>query len=548
MSEEPRALPFVRGEVLGGKYRVSRVVGEGGMGVVVEAVHVQLDERVALKFLRPEMLSMPDVVARFDREARAAVKLKSDHVARVTDVGKTQAGVPYMVMEYLEGKDLGETLAEQGPLPVAQAVEYIIQACEGIGEAHARGIVHRDVKPENLFLVKRDDGWRSVKVLDFGISKAVLVGPSGVDMSSKDTSAIMGSPHYMSPEQLRSTKTVDHRADVWSLGVVLFELLAGTMPFDETLEFTELVANILEVPHRRLRDLRGDAPIMLEAVVDRALEKDRNRRYQSTADLAVALLPFAPKRARATAERVTSITKAAGLTDPTFQVPPSDIPPPSPEALAMHLPNMTPPRVPNVTPAQSPMTTSNPSISGAVEAAMPQARRRWPIVAIAAGGVALVSLMAITAYGLSHVGDAKAAASAASAPNATPTVQSLAATAKKSTRRVLVVDPRDATVTVDGAHLSKDTPWIDGTHSVLLHVEAAGRASRDLTVTFETDEPLVIELPPLAATATAAVVTTAPVTTVAAVQQQQRPHTRPTASGAASSAPLPTESPTDVGY
>ena len=541
MSEDSRALPFVRGEVLGGKYRVSRVVGEGGMGVVVEATHVQLDERVALKFLRPEMLAMPDVVARFDREARAAVKLKSDHVARVMDVGKTQAGVPYMVMEYLEGKDLGETLAEQGPLPVPQAVEYIIQACEGIGEAHARGIVHRDVKPENLFLVKRDDGWRSVKVLDFGISKAVLVGPSAVDPNSKDTSAIMGSPHYMSPEQLRSTKTVDHRADVWSLGVVLFELLAGTMPFDENLEFTELVANILEVPHRRLRDLRGDAPIMLEAVVDRALEKDRNRRYQSTADLAVALLPFAPKRARATAERVTSITKAAGLTDPSFQIPPSDMPPPSAEA--MNLPTMAPPRLPNVTPAQMPLTTSNPSISGAVDAVAPP-KRRVPIAAIAAGGVALVSLIAITAYTLGHTGDAKTATSAtASAPVVTPGAQSSAVAPKKPTRRVLVVDPRDATVTVDGAHLSKDTPWVEGTRSVLLHVEAPGRASRDLTVTFETDEPLVIELPHLATAATA---------TVAAIAQPQprpNPRAHPTASGAASSAtPSPTESPTDVGY
>jgi len=469
------------------------------------------------------------------------VKLKSDHVARVMDVGKTQAGVPYMVMEYLEGKDLGETLAEQGPLPVPQAVEYIIQACEGIGEAHARGIVHRDVKPENLFLVKRDDGWRSVKVLDFGISKAVLVGPSAVDPNSKDTSAIMGSPHYMSPEQLRSTKTVDHRADVWSLGVVLFELLAGTMPFDENLEFTELVANILEVPHRRLRDLRGDAPIMLEAVVDRALEKDRNRRYQSTADLAVALLPFAPKRARATAERVTSITKAAGLTDPSFQIPPSDMPPPSAEA--MNLPTMAPPRLPNVTPAQMPLTTSNPSISGAVDAVAPP-KRRVPIAAIAAGGVALVSLIAITAYTLGHTGDAKTATSAtASAPVVTPGAQSSAVAPKKPTRRVLVVDPRDATVTVDGAHLSKDTPWVEGTRSVLLHVEAPGRASRDLTVTFETDEPLVIELPHLATAATA---------TVAAIAQPQprpNPRAHPTASGAASSAtPSPTESPTDVGY
>jgi serine/threonine-protein kinase len=315
------------------------------------------------------------------------------------------------------------------------------------------------------------------------------------------------------------------------------------MPFDETLEFTELVAHILEIPHRRLRDLRGDAPIMLEAVVDRALEKDRARRYQSAAELAVALLPFAPKRARATVERLTSITKAAGLTDPNFQIPPSDLPPGSAEARAA-LPTMAPPRMPNVTPAQSPMTTSNPAISGAVETSMPPVKRRVPFAAIAAGGVALVALVAITAYGLSHAGEAKTATSATASAPVTPATQSIAIAPKKPTRRVLVIDPREATVTVDGVRLSKDTPGIEGTRSVLLHVEAVGREPRDLTVTFETDEPLVIELPHVPTNATATVATVAQVVT------QRQPHAHASASTVASSAPPPTatESPTDVGY
>ena len=322
------------------------------MGIVAEATHLQLDEKIALKFLRREVMKMPDVVARFDREARSAVKLKSEHVAKVTDVGKTDDGIPFMVMELLNGRDLAQTISENGPLPIQEAVDYLIQACEGVGEAHARGIVHRDLKPENLFVVQRD-GWAVVKVLDFGISKAVLVGPSSVDLSTNNTTSIMGSPYYMSPEQLRSTRTVDHRADIWSLGVVLFELLTGTTIFDETKEFTELVADILETPHRKLGMFRPDAPAGLEAVIDKCLEKDRTKRWQNVAELAVALLPYAPRRARITAERTTSITRSAGLiTDPNFQVPPSVYPPAPPQQNHGHSDSypsasqLTPPNVP----------------------------------------------------------------------------------------------------------------------------------------------------------------------------------------------------------
>jgi eukaryotic-like serine/threonine-protein kinase len=374
-------LPVVPGQVLGGKFRIERVIGEGGMGIVVEATHIQLEERVALKFLRREVMLMPEVVGRFDAEARAVVKLKSEHVARVSDVGRTEEGIPYMVMELLDGKDLGQIVTEQGPLPVSEAVEYIIQACEGVGEAHARGIVHRDLKPENLFLVKRGD-WGVVKVLDFGISKAVLVGASSVDMASSSTTSIMGSPYYMSPEQLRSTKSVDHRADIWSLGVVLFELLTGGTIFDETKEFTELVADILETPHRRLTRFRKDAPADLELVIDRCLDKDRTRRFQNVAELAVALLPFAPRRSRVTAERTTSIARAAGLiTDPNFRLPPSNYPArasgPAGSMYDATLPPMAPlptfgsqpagmPSAPVSAPAPVSVPTQSPSASGPV--------------------------------------------------------------------------------------------------------------------------------------------------------------------------------------
>src|SRR6188768_2962187 len=201
------------GHVLAGKYRIERVLGQGGMGVVVAATHLQLGERVALKFLLPQAIHNPEAVERFAREARAAVKIKSEHVARVSDVGLLESGAPYMVMEYLEGYDLSTWLQQRGPLPVEQAVEFILQACEAIAEAHALGIVHRDLKPANLFVIQRADGVLSVKVLDFGISKATGLIGSG-DMTT--TSAVMGSPYYMSPEQMGSTKDTDTRADIWA--------------------------------------------------------------------------------------------------------------------------------------------------------------------------------------------------------------------------------------------------------------------------------------------------------------------------------------------
>ncbi len=407
------APPVVPGQVLAGKFRIERVIGEGGMGIVAEATHLQLDERVALKFLRREVMKLPDVVARFDREARSAVKLKSEHVARVSDVGMTEDGIPYMVMELLDGKDLAQIITEQGPLPIQEAVEYVIQACEGVGEAHARGIVHRDLKPENLFVVRREHGWPVVKVLDFGISKAVLVGPSSVNLASSDTTSIMGSPYYMSPEQLRSTRSVDHRADVWSLGVVLFELLTGMTIFDETKEFTELVADILETPHRKLGMYRPDAPPALEAVIDRCLEKDRTKRYQNVAEVAVALLPFAPRRSRITAERTTAVTRSAGLiTDPNFQVPPSNFPPAPPgyshsdsypSAPAMprdinpHSPTEMPPRLPTSISSLGP-PQSSPSLPAGETFAPP--RKQLSAAMLLIGALALLGVGVGLAYGV----------------------------------------------------------------------------------------------------------------------------------------------------
>jgi serine/threonine protein kinase len=281
--------PVSPGDVLAGKYRVERVLGVGGMGVVVAATHLQLEQLVALKFLLPAALAKPSAVGRFEREARAAVRLRSEHVARVSDVGTMEDGAPYIVMEYLEGRDLGARVDEDGPLSVVEAVDYLLQTCEAVAEAHALGIIHRDLKPQNLFLTSRVDGKPLVKVLDFGISKVT----QGVEeLSLTKTTDVVGSPNYMSPEQLRAARLADARSDIWALGAILYELLSGKVPFEaETL--TQLCAMVISDPPRPLKELRADLPLDLIAIIERCLDKDPARRFQNVGELADALEPFA---------------------------------------------------------------------------------------------------------------------------------------------------------------------------------------------------------------------------------------------------------------
>jgi hypothetical protein len=296
------------GDVIAGKYRVERVLGAGGMGVVVAAQHVQLDEKVALKFLLPQATVSPEAIARFEREARAASKIKSEHVARVTDVGLLETGAPYMVMEYLNGEDLSGWLAQRGALPLDVAVDFVLQACEAIGEAHTLGIVHRDLKPANLFCIERADGQLFIKVLDFGISKLTTPGSDAHALTR--TTAFMGSPLYMSPEQMQMSKGVDARTDIWSLGIILFELATGRAPFDAE-AVTELAIKIATAPHLPMRDFRNDAPVGLERVVAKCLEKDRARRYQTIGELAEALRAFAPARVHGSIDRIVGTERRA---------------------------------------------------------------------------------------------------------------------------------------------------------------------------------------------------------------------------------------------
>jgi eukaryotic-like serine/threonine-protein kinase len=287
------ASPVGQGETLAGKYRVTRVIAEGGMGIVVAARHLKLDQQVALKFMLPELLRSSEATGRFLREARAAVMLQSEHVARILDIGELPTGLPYIVMELLEGSDLGAVIYASAPLSIADAIDYVLQACEAIAEAHGLGIVHRDLKPENLFVTKRRDGAAWIKVLDFGISKVLPGLESRQGGARVTTRESMGSPTYMSPEQMRCTRDVDGRADIWSLGIILYELLTGRQPFTGR-SIAEVCLKVTQEPLPPLE--RADLPEGLAAVVEKCLAKEPEARYLTVADLVRALAPFAPPR------------------------------------------------------------------------------------------------------------------------------------------------------------------------------------------------------------------------------------------------------------
>ena len=273
------------GDVILDKYRVEAILGHGGMGVVAQCIHLQLGERVAIKMLRPDVLGDADAVERFQREAQAAAKLRSEYVARVTDVGTFSAThVPYMVMEFLEGNDLDHLIQERGHLPVPWAVELMLQAAEALAEAHSINIVHRDVKPSNLFVTWRPDGSALIKVLDFGISKS----PMGTDMQLTQTQSLLGTPAYMSPEQMRSARMVDGRTDIWSLGTVMYEVIEGRRPFEAD-SFSEMCVKVAVDQPAPMTI----APPALQQVVMRCLAKVPDQRYASMAELGRDLIPFA---------------------------------------------------------------------------------------------------------------------------------------------------------------------------------------------------------------------------------------------------------------
>ncbi|MDB4938682.1 MAG: hypothetical protein JWP87_5654 [Labilithrix sp.] len=390
--------PVREGDILASKYRVEKVLGVGGMGVVVAAEHIELSQKVALKFLLKQASSNDDLVSRFLREARASVRLKGAHVAKTLDVGRLEDGCPYIVMEFLDGHDLhAEIRGGVGLVAVEDAVSYVIQAAEGLAEAHALGIVHRDLKPGNLFLTRGVDGRPLVKVLDFGISKTMdPIGGDGLSLTK--TEMLLGSPLYMSPEQMRSSKHVDERSDLWALGAIAFELLTGRVPFEAD-TILELCFKVAQEKAPNPKDLRPELPDELCAAVMKCLEKDPADRFPNVGELARAFEPFGLPRDRGTAERALDVL-GTGKRPPMRSIAPNattkvpatkaPAPGPSPDATPIAAPK-TPAAiaVPQSTPSQ--IEAVAPAAWGTTQAQTKAKSRRSAVVI----GAAVVVLAAI---------------------------------------------------------------------------------------------------------------------------------------------------------
>lgn len=402
MTEGTAKLP-VTGEKLAGKYSILRVIGEGGMGLVYEGRHDRLGQRVAIKVLRESERQNNEIVARFEREARLAAKLKSVNVARVTDVDVLPDGTPFMVMEYLEGVDLDFELTQRGRLPLTEAVGYVLQACSAVAEAHSLGIVHRDLKPHNLFLT--DDGERRVvKLLDFGISKITQDEPDSVTL----TRSSLGTPLYMSPEQIRSARSADQRSDLWSLGVILYELTTGRPPFDGDGPAAVIASITADKPTPPI-ELRPDMSRALSDAILRALEKDPTQRYPTVAAFAEALQSFGAAGSWAPPPLNSASSQ------PRISIP--DLPRISADAITVLDPNAGRDSLLDLGESHAPVaTTAHPGPDA-------PARRRSPLLWVAIAGALLAVGAGVVLLGgdKGEAEPAPAAAAPSAAPPAAPT-------------------------------------------------------------------------------------------------------------------------------
>jgi serine/threonine-protein kinase len=445
-SPEKQELPATApkpGDVFAEKYRIEGVLGVGGMGYVLSATHVELQQRVAIKMLLPERASDADTVARFMREGRTAAKIRSEHVARVLDVGST-AGTPFIVMEHLDGDDLAVVLRKRKRLSVAVAVDYLLQACEAIAEAHAMRTVHRDLKPANLFVVARPGGGECVKVLDFGISK---MAPAEGALALTRTTSTVGTPLYMSPEQLTSSKSVDMRADIWALGVILFELVAGRTPFRAD-SLAQLGAHVLTANAPDVRTLVPEVPAGIADAIATCLRRDPRERFPSLAELAAAVAPFGSAAAATSAEQIRRVLAAVPRS--SFVIP-----------AGFEIDR-------NVEALSSTLGLSLPS--AATEAARRSSRAAWVgaglLVLAVVGGGAGVIVAKLSGRTAAPAGPSSGASSFASvaasagsmtepstAPVAAPPAPSASAASAPPTRvvQVTIAAPADAKVDVDGS-------------------------------------------------------------------------------------------------
>jgi serine/threonine-protein kinase len=396
-------LPLTPGELVAGKYLIDRVLGVGGMGAVFAAADQVTGERVAIKCLLPIFADNPDVRTRFLREGSATMRLQSEHIAQVSGTGTLDDGVPFIVMEHLDGRDLRTVVRGSGPLEVSTAAAYVGQVCEALAEAHALGIIHRDLKPANLFLTRRASGAALIKVLDFGIAKYTSASLLGDQAEMTKTQAVLGSRAYMSPEQMLRPKDVDARADIWSLGVILYFFVTGKNPF--TSDTTEgMIMRIVSGAAEPLQATLPDVPAAFEAIVMRCLSKRREDRFSNVTELLRALAPFA----RHVPDRSTM-----ELGDEPGH--PRGLPPPEPSGPTMRGYSVPEPSQPGLSQAGlSRSSGSRSSVSRAPRGSI--AALVGSIGALLVAGVVVVSFIVNERHATAHAEDAVMPAAPAAVP------------------------------------------------------------------------------------------------------------------------------------
>jgi serine/threonine-protein kinase len=447
------------GEVIDGKYELVRLLGEGGMGSVWEGRHVHIGRRAALKFLHPQVAHNADIASRFLREAQAAAAIGSDHIVDIYDVGQLKNGVPFLVMEYLDGEDLASVLKREGRLEPARAVELILQLCEALQPAHAQGIVHRDLKPGNLFLTRlgKQEGW--LKVLDFGIAKVrgSVTGQASEHLTR--TGATMGTPYYMAPEQFMGARNVDPRADVYSAGVILYQMLTWTTPYSgETYE--ELIINVAAGGARPPHSLRHDLDEVLSQVVLRAMAREIERRFPSMDALAEALRPFAA-RGRTSNAPSTVVQPPA----PAYPVPPAVVPRTEVTPVEQTLPQTSVPAPLVVRPTvyRPPITQVTPSDVATTPTAWESpGKRPGPMLWIGLGGAAVVVAAIVVGVVAMNGGDEDDAPDPSQEPVEIPRIPNVTAAASVESGHRSDVRPATA-----GPEPSPSNRWV--------RIEAAAR-------------------------------------------------------------------------
>ena len=451
------------GSELQGRYRVIRLLGEGGMGAVYEAENLTIGRKVAIKVLHAQFATNPQVVQRFHQEARAAAAIGHPNIIEVLDMGKLDDGASYMVLEYLEGKDWSDEIEESGPLPLSRVASILVQVCDALQAAHTAGIIHRDLKPENIFLIERHERDDFVKVLDFGISKVL---PSDSEQRAlTQTNMMLGTAYYMSPEQTRAAKHVDHRSDIFTLGVILFQALTGYYPFNDA-ALPMLFVKICTEEPKPLSDYRSDLPSQVESVFRKLIAKDVKKRYQSCAQVKAALLPFI--------DHDDAPAMVEGALDPKDQAA---------SALTGSVPDEAP---------DAPV----PAIASVANDALPVPKRNALLLALVvtvlgAGGAAAFGM------GAGNESDEPTLTTAAPVQQPQPQPQPPEETPAGSMIMITVLTtPADAVITLDGNAASNpltiEAPRDPSVHTLL--VEAPGYVSRTERITYVQSREVSVEL------------------------------------------------------